>query len=346
MRPIPLRGRPTVSVVIPCYNYGHFLPRAVQSVLEQPAVDLQIIVVDDASPDGSGRIAEDLAAADPRVTVVAHQTNAGHIATYNDGLRQCSGDYVVLLSADDLLAPGALARAAALFEARPGLALVYGRAPSFSEEPPRAVRRPVSWTVWSGPEWIERICRRGTNVIANPEAIVRREVVERLGGYDARLPHTADLYFWLQAATFGRVGRIDGPPQAYYRIHGGNMHLGEDELSDLVERSQMFELFLSSPQLAPTAVSARTALAREALARASREYDLGRGHGPLAARYIDFAHEQGVELEGLNAWSALRRRQTFAESALAQKALSVVGRAHRRMSTTAELARIRRTGVA
>ncbi|MGN6404926.1 glycosyltransferase family 2 protein [Sinomonas sp.] len=346
MRPVPLTGRPKVSVVIPCYNYGHFLPRAVQSVLEQPGVDVQIIVVDDASSDGSARIAEEISVAEPRVAAVVHEANAGHIATYNDGLSRCTGDYVVLLSADDLLAPGALARAAALFEARPGLALVYGRAPSFSEEPPRPVKRPVSWTIWSGPEWIERICRRGTNVIANPEAIVRREVVERLGGYDPRLPHTADLYFWLQAATFGRVGRIDGPPQAYYRIHGGNMHLGEDDLSDLVERSQMFELFLSSPQLAAMALSARTALAREALARATREYDLGRGHGPLAAKYLDFAHEQGVELDGLNGWSALQRRQTFAESVLAQKALSIVGRAHRRMSTTAELARIRRTGVA
>ena len=58
---------PRVSVVVPCYNYGHYLPACVGSALNQPGVNVEAIVVDDASPDGSGEVAEQLFADDPRV---------------------------------------------------------------------------------------------------------------------------------------------------------------------------------------------------------------------------------------------------------------------------------------
>src|ERR1700710_2937043 len=96
----PLTTRPRVSVVIPCYNYGKYLSAAVNSALGQDGVEVDVLIVDDASPDGSVEIARDLAAADPRVRVLAHEQNKGHLATYNDGLREVDGTYVVLLSAD------------------------------------------------------------------------------------------------------------------------------------------------------------------------------------------------------------------------------------------------------
>ncbi len=78
-RPRPLSTRPTVSVVVPCYRYGHFLPAAVASVLDQDGVDVDVIVVDDASTDGSADVARGLAAADGRVRVlVAHDERGPH----------------------------------------------------------------------------------------------------------------------------------------------------------------------------------------------------------------------------------------------------------------------------
>src|SRR5947209_4282299 len=115
----PLRGRPSVTVVIPCYNYGRYLRGAVKSVLDQPGVDVEAIVIDDASTDGSADVVREVAAADPRVRAILHRSNFGHIATYNEGLEQASGDYVVLLSADDALTPGSLSRATALLETHP-----------------------------------------------------------------------------------------------------------------------------------------------------------------------------------------------------------------------------------
>src|SRR5690242_1270133 len=93
----------SVNVVIPCYNYGHFLEQAVGSVLDdQGDVDVRVLIIDDASPDGSGEVALQIAARDPRVEAVVHTTNIGHIATYNEGLLGwADGDYCMLLSADD-----------------------------------------------------------------------------------------------------------------------------------------------------------------------------------------------------------------------------------------------------
>ncbi|MGO4433768.1 glycosyltransferase family 2 protein, partial [Paenarthrobacter sp. RAF9] len=136
MRPVPASAPPTVSVVVPCYNYGHYLPQAVGSALAQEGVDVEVIVVDDASTDGSAAVAWRLASSDPRISVVHHATNQGHIATYNDGLARAGGRYVTLLSADDLLAPGALARAAALMEANPRVGMVYGLPKDFTDQPP------------------------------------------------------------------------------------------------------------------------------------------------------------------------------------------------------------------
>jgi cellulose synthase/poly-beta-1,6-N-acetylglucosamine synthase-like glycosyltransferase len=83
VRPRKAPDLPSVTVVIPCYRYGMFLEEAVGAVLGQDGVDPRVIIVDDASPDDSASVAHALAAADSRVTVVVHETNKGHIQTYN-----------------------------------------------------------------------------------------------------------------------------------------------------------------------------------------------------------------------------------------------------------------------
>ena len=118
-----MSAMPTVSVVIPCYCYGRFLRDSVGSALNQDGVDVRVLIIDDASPDDSWDVAEALAAEDDRVEVRRHRVNQGHIATYNEGLLEwAEGDYSVLISADDLLTPGALARATSVLDARPNVA--------------------------------------------------------------------------------------------------------------------------------------------------------------------------------------------------------------------------------
>ena len=103
--------QPQVLVVVPCYYYGRYLEACVASVLSQQGVFVRVHRLDDASTDGSGTVAAANADRDGRVQATLHAATRGHIATYNEGLSAADSDFVVLLSAEDMLAPGSLARA-------------------------------------------------------------------------------------------------------------------------------------------------------------------------------------------------------------------------------------------
>src|SRR5947209_17169762 len=108
-----------VDVIVPCYNYGHFLRECVGSVLVQKNVDVRVLIIDDASKDNTGDVATEIAREDGRVEFRHHMSNWGHIATYNEGLAWSDGDYTLLLSADDLLTPGSLLRSTRLMDSHP-----------------------------------------------------------------------------------------------------------------------------------------------------------------------------------------------------------------------------------
>lgn len=315
-RPRPLTTRPTVSVVIPCYNYGRFLPDAVASALDQRGVDVDVLVVDDASTDDSAEVALELARRNPRVDVLLHEQNVGHIQTYNDGLAKVRGDYVALLSADDLLGRDALTRAVALMEHHPEVGLVYGWARSFEGAPDlTADRRLRSWSVWSGLDWLELAARRGRCFLSSPEAVMRREALGETDGYDARLPHSGDFDMWLRTAARWGVGRVNGPVQAFYRVHDANMHLTAYAgwLTDLVERRRTFDILfherapddLAVARLRPLAMHA---LAREAVRRAVRAH-LDPLEPPEAiGAYLAYAAETDPGISRSLRWRLARRR--------------------------------------
>ncbi|WP_426241953.1 glycosyltransferase family 2 protein [Nocardioides sp. LHG3406-4] len=293
-RPRALTTRPTVSVVVPCYNYGHYLPDAVASALDQEGLEVDVLIVDDASPDDSARVARKLAAADPRVDVLVHDVNAGHIRTYNDGLTKATGDYVVLLSADDQLPRNALTRAVALMEHHPRVGLVYGHPATFETTPTPSQEEPRNWTVWSGREWLGALVRRGGNVIMSPEVVLRREAWQQIGEYDARLPHSADLAAWLHTALRWDIGRVNGTDQAYYRVHGANMHLTTyaGMLVDLTERRTTFELLMAEGDPLPADARQLHARARAALASQARRLAREAAESPAdRAAFLAFADE-------------------------------------------------------
>lgn len=315
-------GSPIVSVVVPCYNYAHYLTEAVKSVTSQDGVELEVIVVDDASADESVEVAQSIAEDDRRVRVIGHSQNRGHIATYNEGLAQARGKYLVLLSADDMLAPGSLSRAVALLESEPAVGFVYGRVPWFTESPPPVdTTRPPRFKFWSGSEWLARRCRRVTNCVMSPEVVIRRDLYERIGPYRPDLPHTGDMAMWLLASAVADVGYVEGPWAAYYRRHAVNMHAAsfrsgtvEGMLIDLEQRRRTFEVVFEKQGAAlPNGVSlhnlAKRSLAAEALAAAARAYTWGLTGEWDVEGLQAFARETWAEWESLPQWRALRRRR-------------------------------------
>ena len=308
--------RPGISVLVPCYNYGRFLRACVQSILSQTGVDVEVVVLDDASDDETPEVAAALAAADQRVRVLHHERNLGPVATFNELLQWIRQEYSVLISADDLLTPGALARATSLLETHPSVGFVYGHPAHFAgHHLPPARARVRSWTVWSGAEWLALRCRRGVNCISSPEVVARSSLVRSLGELRPELPHTADMEMWMRMAAVADVGRVDGPDQAWYRVHPQSLqrtvHAGV--LVDMEQRRDAFAWTFAGPGgLLPAAAelhdSARRALAAEALDRACQAYDRGRTAELPISQLVDFAVRLWPDASALPQWRALNRR--------------------------------------
>jgi hypothetical protein len=276
-----MSAMPTVSVVIPCYCYGRFLRDSVGSALNQDGVDVRVLIIDDASPDDSWDVAEALAAEDDRVEVRRHRVNQGHISTYNEGLLEwAEGDYSVLISADDLLTPGALARATSVLDARPNVGFVYGHAIHWHDEDERPPARTEvkGATIWSGHRWLRTVARHGHTVISSPEVVVRTSVQKQIGGYLPELPHTGDAEMWMRFAAHSDVAYIRGVDQAYYRVHSSQMGTERVGVLELEHRRAAYDaLFDEHAQRIPHADRLRRrsnrSMAKEALWEACRAFD-------------------------------------------------------------------------
>ena len=318
--PVPklAQGRmPKVSIIIPCYNYGHFLPDSIGSALAQEGVEPEVIVVDDASTDDSAAVAQRYADADSRVSILCHERNTNHIIAFNDGYAAATGEFIVRLDADDILTPGSLARSVALFDAFLSVGLVYGYPRHFtSKVPPEPRVGPArSWSIWSGVDWVAERCRRGHNAITTPEVVIRASVMKQIGPLSLRLKFAQDMEMWLRTAAVSDVGRVDGPDQALHRDHPASMTADTNrDILDIQERREVFATLFGGPggQL-PFAdalhETAKRALAAEALEEACRAYDRGRTRFIGADSYVDFALETYAGAKNLPEWRALERRR-------------------------------------
>lgn len=319
----------SVSVVIPCYRYGHFLEQSVGSALTgQDGVDVKVLIIDDCSPDDSAEAARRIAKADPRVEVLVHERNQGHLKTYNEGLLGwADGDYTVLLSADDRLTPGSLVRAARLLDAHPEVGFCYGHPVDFESEHalPPARTQDAGWSVWPGKWWLERRFRAGHGCITSPEVMVRTDLQKKLGGYDPRLPHSGDIEMWMRFAAHADVGYLKGVDQAYYRVHSASMSKTDfaGQLDDLRQRKAAYQVALEkSTDTLDQAERDRLAgivhrkLAAQALWRASRAYDRGRTGVVPVDELVAFAAECWPQYRALPEYRGLSVRRRIGSTAM------------------------------
>jgi glycosyltransferase involved in cell wall biosynthesis len=209
--------RPTVnpalvSVIIPCFKQAHFLPESIESALAQTYPRVEIIVVDDGSPDETAAVA----ARYPAVKYV-RQSNQGLSRARNTGFRHSSGEYVVFLDSDDRLFPDALAVNLEILEARPDCAFVSGHY-HFIDAAGTVFDEWEAEPVESDP-YIHLLKR---NYIGNPATVMfRRETVRILGGFRT-WPAAEDYDAYLRVTRMFPVcyhGRII----VGYRRHGHAM---------------------------------------------------------------------------------------------------------------------------
>jgi glycosyltransferase involved in cell wall biosynthesis len=203
------RGR--VSIVIPCFNHARFLPEAIESALAQTHPDVEVVVVDDGSTDGSADIAS-------RYPVrLIRQPNGGLALARNAGLRASSGNTVIFLDADDRLRRDAAERGCAALERSPGTMMAFGRCQLIDEAgAPLATNLPAVRA-----DYYQALLR--SNYIWMPAmAAYRRGVFDSVGGFDGSWNAAADYDLYLRIASrFPIVSHDD--VVADYRQHGSNM---------------------------------------------------------------------------------------------------------------------------
>jgi GT2 family glycosyltransferase len=235
-----------VDIVIPCYNYGRFLEACVRSVIEQSVTDIRVLIIDDASTDDTLAIATKLASNDSRISVISHPQNWGHIRTYNQGIAWASGDYFLLLSADDLLVPGALKRATMIMDNNPDIVLTHGGCITWNDALPFPHFIDPQSNEWKRQDLLKEMCSTGDIVVYDATAIVRNSVQKMVGGYLDSLPHCADLEMWLRFAAHGAVAYITAT-QAIYRTHASAMSRSYSfTVFGCQQRRQAFDTFFES----------------------------------------------------------------------------------------------------
>jgi glycosyltransferase involved in cell wall biosynthesis len=208
-----LDGAPLVSVIVPCYAQAAYLEEAIESVLAQTYAQVEIVVVDDGSPDNAARLAGRF----PWARCV-RQANAGLAAARNAGIRESEGDLLVFLDADDRLLPRALEVGVEELRAHPEAAFAFGRyrrvtgdgRPLENDEQPRPDANPYS------------VFLRYNYAGIPATGIFRRSALEDAGNFDETLPGAEDYDLGLRLSRQFAV-QPHGEQVAEYRVHGGGM---------------------------------------------------------------------------------------------------------------------------
>lgn len=211
---------PLVSVIMPAYNAQAYIAQALASVLTQDYANLELLVVDDGSTDGT---AQHPALQDPRIRIL-QQANAGPAAARNLGLAQARGDLIAFIDADDLWLPGKLTAQVSYLQAHPDISIVFGGFQRWELAADGQFALPIlppvpsdAHTLTQPSGWIytDLLLDSVVHIIT---AMVRKPVFDSVGEFDAQLPTGEDYDFWLRAS---RQFKIDQMAQtvALYRIH-------------------------------------------------------------------------------------------------------------------------------
>jgi glycosyltransferase involved in cell wall biosynthesis len=205
-------ARPSVRVVIPCFNYGRFVREAVESAFAQEDAEVEVVVVDDGSDDGE--TAETCASCRDLGATVIHQENRGLPAARNRGAAGATTEYLVFLDADDLLLPGFTRDLAGAIRAE----AEAGRGDDVSHAYGQQQVTGLVEMTWEVPSW-DPILEMITN-LHPPTALVRRSVFEQTGGFhEDMVEGYEDWDYWIRCIACGFRGVRVALPVYVWRRH-------------------------------------------------------------------------------------------------------------------------------
>ena len=215
-------NEPKVSVLIPSYNQETVIEQTVMSSLTQGYDNLEVVVSDDASVDGTPQILRELQAKYPeRLKIFLHPTNLGVTKNHTRGLLECSGEYIAFQDGDDLFLPGKIKKQVAFMQAHPDCTISFHDVDVFDSVSGKTL---YLWSERFGRRegGMRELVRYG-NYLSSVSVMVRRAHLPPYG-YDDRIRIGSDWLLWLEVLSRGK-GRIYylNEVLAKYRRHTGNL---------------------------------------------------------------------------------------------------------------------------
>jgi glycosyltransferase involved in cell wall biosynthesis len=200
---------PLVSIIVPCYNYGHFVTETLTSIREQTFRDWECIIVDDGSTDNSAEVIANFIGNDQQFRFITIP-NSGVCTARNIAIAQSKGTYLFPLDADNRMHPDCIGRCLAEFRRDPGLRLVYTEAELFGDKS----------GVWALPPFDYKTMLK-YNMVDNSSMFLRTDF-DRVGGYRTNMIYGLEDWDFFIALLYGccneQVFKIKDPLY-YYRVN-------------------------------------------------------------------------------------------------------------------------------
>lgn len=193
---------PQLSVIIPVWNGALYLDASIQSVLQQGFPDIEIIVVDDGSTDGSAELVSRMGKG---ITCISQQ-NQGPAAARNTGLQSSSGEFVAFIDSDDIWRKGRLSRQLAYLHDHPAIDIVQGQIQYMRQFE-------VEWLPYDAPFY----------AMSLSTALFRRELFDQVGVFDISMRYCEDVDWFFRAQQIGIAMHRQSGVTLYYRRHKDNL---------------------------------------------------------------------------------------------------------------------------
>ena len=218
---------PTISVVVSTSGKNraegscpNLLRRAVDSILAQTFTDFELVLIDDASTDGTEQVCRRYAERDNRIRFTRFDSSSGcHAVRYNDGILQSRGEFIAFMFDDDLLYPTALSDLHGGFKGKgDDVGMVYGLGNFYDAR----TGRPIG--INFGGEWNPEKLRK-QNALCNNTVLIRRHVVDHVGGWDedATMRRICDWDHWLRIGNLYDVVRVNALVGEQFAFHADSI---------------------------------------------------------------------------------------------------------------------------
>jgi len=198
---------PLVSICIPTYNRAGMVGDAIRSALAQTCRNIEVLVVDNASTDGTAEVVASFH--DPRLRYVRNGRNLGLFGNFNRCIELAQGKYLHILHSDDTVPPEFIRTCVRFLEEHPEVAFTFTGA----EVEARGTVLPLDYAqkteIYPEPEGFRRILR-DRNVVICPSVVARREVFLSHGGFSLEYPYASDLALWLRISRTEPVAFVHG----------------------------------------------------------------------------------------------------------------------------------------